>query len=78
MQQALIDWMKTIQAPVTAYLASNGVLSMIPEDKRAGWEDGGIRRAFPNAQIITVKSSHFEMLELSMVTDHMQTSFSSS
>jgi len=70
--EALVDWMGTLRAPVSAYFASNGVRQGVPEEAREEWKDGGLRRAYPDAQIVEIEGTHFSMIESPQLLETMQ------
>jgi len=70
--EALVVWMGTLRAPVSAYFASNGVRQGVPEEAREEWKDGGLRRAYPDAQIVEIEGTHFSMIESPRLLEAMQ------
>ncbi|ETW75335.1 hypothetical protein HETIRDRAFT_461285 [Heterobasidion irregulare TC 32-1] len=60
--EPLLDWMKAIKAPVSVYMASEGMIRTLPERYRADWADLGTRMCFPDARIIRVNGGHFDIL----------------
>ncbi|PCH39753.1 hypothetical protein WOLCODRAFT_161855 [Wolfiporia cocos MD-104 SS10] len=63
LQEALLQWMRSVKAPMTVFVALKGYIAFIAEERRAGWEQYGIERVSPDAQIITVTGGHFQVLE---------------
>ncbi|KDR68930.1 hypothetical protein GALMADRAFT_145946 [Galerina marginata CBS 339.88] len=61
----LEDWLKLVKAPVTAYLAMNGLLGcLVLENHRSEeWYDLGIHRCFPNAKVEILDAGHFDILK---------------
>ncbi|KAH7904778.1 hypothetical protein BJ138DRAFT_1130818 [Hygrophoropsis aurantiaca] len=66
-RQAVIDWLATVQAPVTTFVASEGIIKLFPE-----WDDLGTRQAFPNARVVKVPSNHFSVFESTIFVDSIQ------
>ncbi|KAH7912515.1 Alpha/Beta hydrolase protein, partial [Hygrophoropsis aurantiaca] len=66
-RQAVIDWLATVQAPVTTFVASEGIIRLFPE-----WDDLGTRQAFPNARVVKVPSNHFSIFESDIFVDSIQ------
>lgn len=60
----LENWLKSVKAPVTAYLSTYGMLGSLtlenhpPEE----WYDLGIRRCFPNAKVTILDAGHYDIL----------------
>lgn len=59
---SLIRWMKVVKAPVSVYVASNGMVDCIPEEARPQWRELGVRECYPDAEVIHVKGGHFGIL----------------
>lgn len=60
--EPLLDWMKAVKAPVSVYMASEGMIGTLPERYREDWADLGTRMCFPDARIIRVNGGHFDIL----------------
>ncbi|KZT09317.1 uncharacterized protein LAESUDRAFT_548010 [Laetiporus sulphureus 93-53] len=76
LQEALCQWMASIKAPKTIYVAQKGYLAFIPETGKAGWEQYGIERVAPDAKIITVTGGHFNVLDDAAFIQTVQTEWS--
>ncbi|KAJ7046120.1 putative polyketide synthase [Mycena alexandri] len=63
-------WMRQVQAPVTVFVADNGMTPSI--EAGAGWEDLGARKCLPDAQVTFVTSGHFTSLETDEVVDGLE------
>ncbi|KAJ7751452.1 putative polyketide synthase [Mycena metata] len=63
-------WMRQIQAPVTVFVADNGMTPSI--EAGAGWEDLGARKCLPDAQVTFVSSGHFTSLETDEVINGLE------
>ncbi|GBE89507.1 hypothetical protein SCP_1601690 [Sparassis crispa] len=72
MREALAEWMGSVDAPITAYIATNGYLSFIPVSQRMGWESYGLCQVFPEARIITTHYNHFQILDSAEFIDSIQ------
>ena len=59
--EAIRAWVRQIRAPVTVYIASEGVLKDVADTE--GWESLGATQCLDDVKIIAVEGSHFEMLE---------------
>jgi len=64
-KEFLEDWLRSLKAPVTAYLGTYGMLgSLIPEKHpQEEWYDLGIHRCFPNARVTVLDAGHLDILE---------------
>lgn len=64
-KEFLENWLKSLKAPVTAYLGTYGMLgSLIPEKHPLEeWYDLGIHRCFPNARVTVLDAGHYDILE---------------
>ncbi|EGO18753.1 hypothetical protein SERLADRAFT_480452 [Serpula lacrymans var. lacrymans S7.9] len=69
LRDAMVEWLKEVKAPVTTCLATRGIISTIPEDAKAGWEDLGTRKVFPQAELIEIEGTHFSIFESEVIVD---------
>lgn len=58
----LVEWMGTIKAPVSVYMASEGMVGTLPEEYREEWADLGMRLSFPDGRTIPINGGHFDIL----------------
>ncbi|KAJ7439068.1 putative polyketide synthase [Mycena galericulata] len=63
-------WLRQVQAPVTVFVADNGVVPSI--EAGPGWEDLGARKCFPDARVTFIKSGHFTTLETDEVVQGLE------
>lgn len=61
-RQHLSYWMNQVKAPLTVYVAHNGIGATIP-DATPGWDDLGCRECMPNANVIYVDAGHLDIFE---------------
>ncbi|KAH7907249.1 Alpha/Beta hydrolase protein [Hygrophoropsis aurantiaca] len=67
-RRAMIDWLATVRAPVTTFVASEGIVELFPE-----WDDLGTCQAFPGARVVKVPASnHFSIFESDVFADSIQ------
>ncbi|KAH7912512.1 Alpha/Beta hydrolase protein, partial [Hygrophoropsis aurantiaca] len=66
-RQAMIDWLATVQAPVTTFVATEGIVKVFPE-----CDDFGTCQAFPNARVVKVPGNHFTIFESDIFSDSIQ------
>ncbi|TFK37245.1 hypothetical protein BDQ12DRAFT_214647 [Crucibulum laeve] len=57
------DWMREVKAPITLYVATDGVLSLLGPELRDQMSDLGMLSVFPNAKVVTLDCDHFGILE---------------
>lgn len=69
---SLTAWMGTLKAPVSVYIAEDGMMKTIPEADRAEWSDLGARRIWPNAKIHLIPGGHFDFLGSNKLVDLLQ------
>ncbi|KAF9029928.1 hypothetical protein BDZ89DRAFT_1065026 [Hymenopellis radicata] len=66
-------WMKGIRAPMTVYVASEGMIAHVPEVAlSAEWYGFGVQRVFPYAEVVYVEGGHFEVLGHELVAAGLQ------
>ncbi|KAH7912519.1 Alpha/Beta hydrolase protein [Hygrophoropsis aurantiaca] len=66
-RRAVIDWLAPVQAPVTTFVASEGIIKLFPE-----WDDLGTCQAFPNARVVKIPSNHYSIFESDILLNSMQ------
>lgn len=74
--ESLLKWMRVVKAPVSVYVAKEGMVNCLPEKLREEWrEDLGTRRCYPDAEIVSVKGGHFEILADEGLIETLQKGF---
>lgn len=60
--EAIRAWVRQVRAPITLYVASNGILKCM---RNAGeeWKTLGAGHCLDHMDVMTIKGSHFEMME---------------
>lgn len=71
----LLNWMRGVKAPVSVYVASNGMIDCLPEEVREQWKDLGARECYPNAEVFNIKGGHFGMLADDMLVKSLQNGY---
>ncbi|KAJ7123310.1 hypothetical protein C8R43DRAFT_44110 [Mycena crocata] len=56
--QGMVQWTRDIQAPVTVYKATNGIIKNIPADSREKWGAFGVNWAREDARVMEVDANH--------------------
>ncbi|KAJ7816733.1 Alpha/Beta hydrolase protein [Mycena olivaceomarginata] len=59
---AMVQWTKGIQAPVTVYKATNGIIQNIPLDSREKWRTFGVDWAHEDVRVVEVDANHSNIL----------------
>ncbi|KAF7350260.1 NRPS-like enzyme [Mycena venus] len=54
----MVQWTKEIQAPVTVYKATNGIIQNIPLDSREKWWAFGVDWAHEDVRVVQVDANH--------------------
>jgi len=70
MMEALVRWMKQVNAPVTLYMAQDGARVSLPQTEE--WKDMGIHQVYPDAEVVTVEGNHFNIVSNEIVCEHLQ------
>ncbi|KAK0460012.1 Alpha/Beta hydrolase protein [Desarmillaria tabescens] len=73
--KALEDWLKAVDAPVSIYLGSYGMIGSIPVKHRKDWYDLGIHRCFPSAKVIYLQAGHYDILDNDVLINSLQDGF---
>jgi len=63
MRARLIQWLRGVKAPLTVYVATEGMIACFPAHMRKDWEDLGARSCRSDAEVITFNKAHFTILE---------------
>ncbi|KAG7094092.1 hypothetical protein E1B28_007710 [Marasmius oreades] len=72
---ALSRWLRQLNCPVTVFLADKGIHSCIPAHAQQEWEDIGIRRGFPGAEIRVLDAGHYDILSNDVLVYELQKNF---
>lgn len=56
-------WLRSLKAPLTVYLATEGLVGTLSPDLKEAWKDLGVRACVGGAEVISVESGHFSILE---------------
>lgn len=70
MMDDLVRWMKQVKAPVVLYAAKEGSQLTLPQTEE--WKDMGVRKVYPDAEVITVEGNHFNIVSDETVCAHLQ------
>ncbi|KAK0219250.1 NRPS-like enzyme [Armillaria fumosa] len=70
--ELLARWMRTVKAPITVVVATEGSLGSIPNEDREEWADLGVKRCLPDAKMVFVSGGHYEFLTDERVTRLLQ------
>jgi hypothetical protein len=70
---ALRRWIGTIKAPVTVYIAEEGIQVGLPQTK--DWENLGVRKVSQGARLIQVEGNHFNIVENEEVVGDLQSCY---
>ena len=68
----LIQWMRTIKAPLSIYIASEGMVGTLPLQYREEWGDLGMRLAFPEGKKVLIEGGHFDILATDKLVQNLQ------
>jgi len=68
----LIQWLRVVKAPLTVYVATEGMIACLPPHMRKDWEDLGARSCRSDAEVITFNKAHFTILESEDFIDDIQ------
>ncbi len=67
------EWIKGIKAPMTVYVASEGMIAHMPDVAlRKEWYGFGVHRFYPDAAVVCVKAGHFQVLGHELVAAGLQ------
>ncbi|KAF5366566.1 hypothetical protein D9758_008985 [Tetrapyrgos nigripes] len=70
--KTLEDWLRTINVPVSLYVASRGVIGSLDGEEKEKWMDLGIRRCFASAKVIHVDDGHVSVLSNEVLITGLQ------
>ncbi|KAJ6569028.1 hypothetical protein B0H19DRAFT_1065809 [Mycena capillaripes] len=59
---SLVDWIETVKAPVTVYVASNGMLSIVEPDYSEQWTDLGVNLCHNKPRVVYLDANDFDVL----------------
>jgi hypothetical protein len=68
----LVKWLKGVKAPVSVYIASNGVIECLPEEVRQDWKELGTRECYPDAKLVYANGGHFGFMGDDRVVKSLQ------
>lgn len=57
-----LEWQRRLKAPVSVYVAREGIRMSIPENMRGEWADLGARRAWQGVKVYEIEGGHFDIL----------------
>ena len=69
---SFLEWQCALKAPVSLYIAQDGMKKSIPESFQAEWADLGARRSWPQARIYDIPGGHFDILGNNELVDLLQ------
>ncbi|KAK0437128.1 Alpha/Beta hydrolase protein [Desarmillaria tabescens] len=72
---ALEEWLQSVNAPVSIYLGSYGMIGSVPVEHRKDWYDLGIHRCFPSAKVIHLRAGHYDILDNDVLIKSLQDGF---
>jgi len=68
----MVQWTKEIQAPVTVYKATNGIIQNIPLDSREKWGAFGVDLAHEDVRVVEVDSNHLNIVAHDELVEDIQ------
>lgn len=71
-EDALAYWIKTLECPITLFVADKGIRSCIAKELQSEWVDLGIRRFLPKARIVELDTGHFDILKNPILVEELQ------
>ncbi|PBK67233.1 hypothetical protein ARMSODRAFT_915557 [Armillaria solidipes] len=72
---AMEDWLKSVNAPVSIYLGSYGMVGSVPVKHHKDWYDLGIHRCFPTAKVTYLQAGHYDILDNDVLIKSLQDGF---
>lgn len=69
---SLTAWEKGLKAPVSVYIASDGMMTTIPEADRAEWAALGATKLWPNAKVHFIPGGHYDFIGHDKLVDLLQ------
>ncbi|PVH94308.1 acetyl-CoA synthetase-like protein, partial [Periconia macrospinosa] len=70
--RAYLEWEKSLKAPVSVYIAEDGMKKTIPESYMEEWGDLGCAKSWPTARIYQIPGGHFDILGNNRLVDLLQ------
>lgn len=72
--RAMIVWMREVNAPVTLYKASRGVVAGVAPEAQKEWRGLGLDWCFTDLRVVEVEAGHDDILKRDEVIEDLQTS----
>ncbi|KAJ7918834.1 hypothetical protein B0H13DRAFT_2187284 [Mycena leptocephala] len=72
--RGMIAWMRELNAPVTLYKASRGVVVGVPPEAQKEWWALGLDWCFTDLRVVEVEAGHDDILKQDEVIEDLQTS----
>lgn len=72
MRDRIIQWVRGVKAPLTVYVATEGMVVCLPANSRGDWEDLGARSCKRDADVVMLNKAHFTILESEGFIDDIQ------
>lgn len=69
---SFMEWQRALKAPVSLYIAQDGMKKSIPKSFQAEWADLGVRRSWPDARIYDIPGGHFDILGNDQLVELLQ------
>ncbi|KAJ7145712.1 hypothetical protein C8R44DRAFT_863576 [Mycena epipterygia] len=68
-------WIRSVKAGSTIYVASNGVIGVVPQQHRMEWSDLGAHRCLVDPNVVYLDSGHYEILSNQRLIRELQAGF---
>ncbi|KAF7341778.1 NRPS-like enzyme [Mycena sanguinolenta] len=70
--EGMVQWTKEIQAPITVYKATNGIIQNIPLDSREKWGAFGVDWAHEDVRVVEVDTNHLNIVAHDELVEDIQ------
>lgn len=73
--EVLGSWMREVKATPTLYVASYGMIGVLPPELKNEWGDMGARALVGNVDVVELNAGHYDILLHKDLIQHLQTGF---
>ncbi|KDQ18683.1 hypothetical protein BOTBODRAFT_154644 [Botryobasidium botryosum FD-172 SS1] len=74
--EPFLRWLKGTSAPITVYIATDGINGILPPQSGREWSDLGVTKCFPGAKVVDIQGGHFDMLGSDDLIERLQNEWS--
>ncbi|KAK7039644.1 Alpha/Beta hydrolase protein [Favolaschia claudopus] len=75
LMEGLAMWIRTLKAPMTVFVCSNGVIGEVPQRCRKDWGDLGAHRCLDDLRVVYLDAGHYDVLWNSLLIRDLQDGF---